>query len=106
MIIWYEFGGDDDHPGEDYEFEVDYDMRVEAIADYFADNYIHHVVQKTKPSQEQVKKLRASKKVLVDVITTTLSDFDLVTDELEEDLRDTIKEYWEDQALEDWSNAN
>ena len=97
MIITYEFGGDDYHDGEDFEYEV--------IADYMADNYIHHIIQKHNPSSEQVKKLRHSKRVLVEAFSYTLKDFDLVTDDLEDDMVDIIKEYCEEDALEEWINS-
>ena len=105
MVITYEFGGDDYHAGEDFEYEVDYARRIEAIADYMADNYIHHVIQKHKPSTEQVTKLRQSKKVLADAFEYTLKDFDLISDEVEDDMIDIIKEYCEEDALEEWSNS-
>lgn len=105
MTITYEFGGDDYHAGDDFEYEVDYDQRVEAIADYMADNYIHHIIQKHKPSSEQVKKLRLSKRVLVEAFIYTLKDFDLVSDEVEDDMVDIIKEYWEEDAQEQWINS-
>ena len=105
MTITYEFGGDDYHAGEDFEYEVEYDQRVEAIANYMADNYIHHVIQKHKPSSEQVKKLRLSKQVLADAFYYTLKDFDLVSDEVEDDMVDIIKEYWEEDAQEQWINS-
>ena len=105
MVITYEFGGDDYHDGENFEYEVDYDQRVEAIADYMADNYIHHIIQKHNPSSEQVKKLRHSKRVLAEAFAYTLKDFDLVTDDLEDDMVDIIKEYCEEDALEEWINS-
>lgn len=105
MVIYYEFGGDDDHPGEDFEYEVDYDTRVEAIADYMADNYIHRIVQKHKPSAEQIQKLRKSKRALADAFYYTLKDFDLVSDEVEDDMQDIIKEYCEEDAMEQWLNS-
>jgi putative lipoic acid-binding regulatory protein len=105
MTITYEFGGDDYHSGDDFEYEVEYDQRVEAIADYMADNYIHHIIQKHKPSSEQVKKLRHSKKILADAFAYTLKDFDLVTDEVEDDMVDIIKEYWEEDAQEQWNDS-
>lgn len=104
MIINYEFGGDDDHAGDDWEFEVSYDMRIEAIADYFADDYINHTVKTTKASQEQEQKLRSSKKVIKDLLSYVLKDGDLITDEIEEDFRDVIEEYWEDEAYEEWDS--
>ena len=105
MTITYEFGGDDYHSGDDFEYEVDYDQRVEAIADYMADNYIHHIIQKHKPSAEQVKRLRHSKKILADAFAYTLKDFDLVSDEVEDDMADIIKEYWEEDAQEKWNDS-
>ena len=104
MVVTYEFDGDDYNPGTEFEYEVDYDQRVEAIADYMADNYIHHIVQKNKPSSEQVKKLRHSKKILADAFAYTLKDFDLVSDEVEDDLEEIIKEYWEEEAYEAYRN--
>lgn len=105
MIITYEFGGNDYEPGDDFEYEVDYDQRVEAIANYMADNYIHHIVQKHKPSTEQVKRLRHSKQILADAFAYTLKDFDLVSDEVEDDMIDIIKEYWEEDAQEQWNDS-
>lgn len=105
MTITYEMGGDDFYPGEDYDFELDHDMVVEAIADCMADNYINHVIHKNKPSSEQVKKLRHSKKVLADAFAHTLKDFDLVTDEVEDDMVDIIKEYWQETAYEEYCNC-
>ena len=101
MIITYEFGGDDYHDGEDFEYEVDYDKRVEAIADYMADNYIHRIIHKHNPSSEQVKKLRHSKRVLAEAFAYTLNDFGLLTD----DMKDIIKEYCEEDAQEEWINS-
>lgn len=98
MTLFYEFGGDDNTPGNTFEFEVDFDQRVEAIADYMADNYIHHVIQKHKPSTEQVSKLRHSKKVLADAFYYTLKDFDLVSDDMEDDMREIITDYFQDEA--------
>ena len=106
MIITYEFGGDDYHSGDDFEYEVDYDQRVEAIANYMADNYIHHFIQHHRnASSEQIKKLRSSKSTIVKILTVTLMDFDLVSDEVEDDMIDIIKEYWEDDAQDEWINS-
>lgn len=104
MEVTYYFDGDDYNPGVEFGYEVDYNQRVEAIADYMADNYIHHIVQKNKPSSEQVKKLRHSKKILADAFAYTLKDFDLVSDEVEDDLEEIIKEYWEEEAYEAYKN--
>lgn len=107
MTIIYEFGGDDYDPGEDFAYEISYDGMLEAVSNYMADSYIHRVIQKHKPSSEQAKKLRLSKHVLADAFYYTLKDFELIPDEdcLDEDMIDAVKEYWEEEAREEWINS-
>jgi hypothetical protein len=104
MVVTYYFDGDDYNPGTEFEYEVDYDQRVEAIANYMADNYIQHLNKQCKFSDEQISKLRLSKSVLAKAFSYTLKDFDLVSDEVEDDLEEIIKEYWEEDAYEVYKN--
>ena len=57
------------------------------------------------PTSEDAKILRHSKQVLVKAFSYTLKDFDLVTDDLEDDMVDIIKEYCEEDSLEEWINS-
>lgn len=100
MVVVYDFGD-----GEEFEYEVEYTDRVEAIANYMAENYIQHVIKKHKPSSAQANKLWLSKQVLLDAFYYTLKDFDLVSDSFEDEMEDVIKDYWEKDAREQWNNS-
>lgn len=102
MLLHYEFGGDDDHVGDDYEYDISYKQVEEAIADYFADNYLYHIKREHRLTPDQLHKLSQTKKVLKDAFLYTLKDFDLITDDVEEDLEEVIHDYWEDEAFSDW----
>ena len=105
MTLFYEFGGDEYHVGDDFEYEIDSDEVVEAISYYMADSYIHHIVHKHKNlPPDKVKDLIKGKKVLAKALAYVFKNFDLVTDEVEDDMEDIIKEYYEDEAYEAYKN--
>lgn len=105
MILNYEFGGNDYEPGDDFEYEVDYDEVVEAISYYMADSYIHHIVHTNKNlPPDKVKDLIKGKKVLAKALAYVFKNFDLVTDEVEDDMMDIIKEYYQEEAYEAYKN--
>ena len=106
MILHYEFGGDDYHSGDEYNYEVSSDEVTEAVADYMADNYLYYLKKKHQFTSEQLHKLDQTKKVLVDAFNYTLKDFDIVTNDIEKDLEDIIHNYWENEAYKEWSSDN
>lgn len=106
MTITYEMGGDDFHPGEDYDFELDQDMIIEAVSDYMADNYLFYGRKNHKFLDETPEALRRTKRAIKEVLKFTLKDFELVTDDVESEMVDIIKEYYEEEAYEEWANSN
>lgn len=105
MVINYEFGGDDYTPGEDFEFAVDYDQRVEAIADFTVDNFLSHLMHKYKLSSEQYARLKKSRKSLIEAFTFFCNELDLISEEVEESCKEIIAEYWEKEAHEQWKES-
>lgn len=105
MVINYEFGGDDYTPGDDFEFEVDYDQRVEAIVDYAVDTFFSYIYRKYKLSSEQYAQLKKGRKSLMEAFTFFCNTLELITDEVEESCREIIKEYWETEAMSQWSDS-
>jgi hypothetical protein len=106
MIITYEIGGDDFHPGEDYDLELDHDQVVEALVDYMADNYLFDCKKNNKLFDKSPEALRTTKKSVKDVLKQTFKDFELITEEVESNNKDIIKEYYEEKAYEEWANSN
>lgn len=109
-MIHYEFGGDDYHSGEDFEYDPEPGEETEALASYMVDDYIHHLLHaqsKTvhKLSSDQIDMIRKAKKNLQSCIEYILDSYDLVTDDLKDDMADQIKEYLEERAQEQWNNS-
>lgn len=106
MVVYYEFGAHDDYDGEEFEYEIDYDQRIEAVASWMADDYVAHLIRKENASSEQIKKLNGiTRKILAKAYAYTLKSFDLMTDDVEDDMRDVIKEYWEEEAYEAYKES-
>lgn len=105
MILHYEFGGDDDHPGEDWDHEIDYYDVEKALAYIMADYIIPTLVRKTNASPSQRDKLIKMRPIFENIIQIVLHEFDLVSDTLEEDFRDDIEDYYENEAYEEWRDC-
>ncbi len=105
MILNYEFGGNDYESGDEFNYEVDSDEIIEAIVDYMADNYLFYGRKNHIFVDETPEALRKTKRAIKDVLKITFKDFDLVTDEVENDMVDIIKEYYEEDAIEEWHNS-
>ena len=105
MILHYEFGGDDDHPGEDWDHEIDYHDVEKAVACIMADALIHTLARKTNASPGQRYKLIKMRPIFENLIQIILNRFDLVSDTLEEDFRDDIESYYENEAYEEWRDC-
>ena len=106
MILNYVFGGDDDHEDDDYDYEIEYDDVIKAIADYFCSCFIMHYVREKCKTQEEIKAARSSKtkSIVRHIIEYVLKEFDLVTDDFEEDMRDIITDYYESDVSSDYRN--
>lgn len=106
MILNYVFGGDDDHEGDDYDYEIEYDDVITAVADYFCSCFINDYVRKKCKTHEEVNAAKSSKTRLTvrHIIEYVLKEFDLVTDDVEEDMRDIITDYYESDAYSDYRN--
>lgn len=109
-MIHYEFGGDDYHSGEDFEYDPKPGEEIEAIASYMVDDYIHHLLHSQKLSvhklsSEQIDLIRNARKNLRDCVNHILDSYDLVTDDLKDDMSDQIKEYLEERAQEEWNDS-
>ena len=102
MILHYEFGGDDDNPGEDWDHEIDYQDVEKAVAYIMPASLIPVLVRKTNASSDQRDKLIKMRPIFEDIIQIVLHEFDLVSDTLEEDFRDDIESYYENEAYEEW----
>jgi len=105
MVLHYEFGGDDYHEGDDFEYDVDRDQIVEAIADYMADDFIAFLLKKKNIQDDNGRKLiRNQKSTVKKIFQWLIKEFDLLYDD-EDDWKDIISEYWEDEASEEWLNS-
>lgn len=109
-MIYYEFGGDDYHDGEEFEYDPEPGEEIEALASYMVDDYVHHLLHSQnkavlKMSSEQIDMVRKAKKNLQACLEYILYSYDLVTDDLKDDMADQIKDYLEDRAQEQWNNS-
>lgn len=106
MILNYVFGGDDDHEGDDYDYVIEYDDVIKAVADYFSSCFISDYVRnhcKTQGEIEAAKSIK-TKRTIRHILEYVLKEFDLVTDDVEEDMRDIITDYYESDAYSDYRN--
>lgn len=104
MILNYVFGGDDDHEGDDYDYEIEYDDVIKAIADYFCSCFISDYVHKHCKTQEEIEAAKSikTKRIIKHILEYVLKEFDLVTDDVEEDMRDIITDYYESDAYTEY----
>ena len=106
MVLDFEFGGDDYHQGEHFEYEVDRDQIMEAIADHCADGFIAYIIRTYKCDETKRNSLYKQKKHIRSIFYWMINEYDLFYDEdSETDWIDVIKEYWEEEASEQWCES-